>query len=112
MSTRGQNVLVERGDGTETRVVNGGYQTVDWAIPWWSSGQCMIVNNNGTRIWIINHDGEGCLKTSTDEAKTWERRDTTEKNGQEFNLIIEDSGVHFVQPRYRSGVNTKPGLYG
>ncbi|CAF1616492.1 unnamed protein product [Adineta ricciae] len=92
-STRGSNVLVERGNGEEVRVNNGGSAEVNWSVPYWSSGKRMIVNNNGPRIWIVDRDN--ALLTSIDDGP-W-RHYTSIRGGDQFGLIIRDDGVLFAK---------------
>ena len=91
-STRGSNVLVERGDGGEARVDRGGSTHVDWEVPTWATGRRMIVNNNGPRIWVVDRDG--WMLVSHDEARTWNRSHQL-THGNHYDMIIGDDGVNF-----------------
>ncbi|CAF1192892.1 unnamed protein product [Adineta steineri] len=91
-STRGSNVLVERGDGTTVRVDRGGSTNASWVVPTWNTGHRMIVNNNGPRIWVVDRDS--WMLVSHDEGRTWSKAHQL-AHGNHYNMVIGDNGVNF-----------------
>ncbi|CAF3746728.1 unnamed protein product [Rotaria socialis] len=91
-STRGSNVLIEKGDGRQARVRNGETDGVNWEVPRWTSGQRLIVNNNGPRIWFVDRDN--ALLVSTDEGNSWHHYMAI-RGGDRYGMMIRDDGVAF-----------------